>query len=191
MSRQIQVRLRRMLRSIVTLHGSPRDIALGTAIGVFVAFTPTIGFQMLIAALIATVLRANRFAAVIPPWITNPFTIPPIFALTYWVGTWFTHGPSAATVYQELAQVVSSLRQLSFYAFHQQLKEFLKIGVDVYVPMMIGGTIVGLICAAVSYPLTLRAVNQYRLRRDRKRWRRARRRARAYRTDDDTPAGQS
>ena len=191
MSKRIRIRLRRMVRSIVTLHGSPRDIALGTAIGVFVAFTPTVGLQMLIAAFIATIFRANRFAAVIPPWITNPFTIPPIFALTYWVGTWFTHGPSAATVYQKLVQVVSSLRQLSFYAFHQQLKEFLKIGVEVYVPMMIGGIIIGLICAAVSYPLTLRAVNRYRLRRDHKRRSRAYHRARARRSEDDTPAGQS
>ncbi len=60
--------IRRALRSIVTLHGSPEAIALGTAIGVFIAFTPTIGFQMLLGAFVATLVGASRPAAMIPAW---------------------------------------------------------------------------------------------------------------------------
>lgn len=87
-----RLQMRRALRSVVSLHGSPRDVALGAAIGVFVAFTPTVGFQMLIGAFLATLVGANRPAAIILPWITNPLTIPPIFALTYWVGGFFGAG---------------------------------------------------------------------------------------------------
>lgn len=169
LQKTVRLYSRKALRSIVSLHGSPRDIALGAAIGVFVAFTPTIGFQMLIAALLATLVRANRPAAVIPPWITNPLTIPPIFALTYWVGTFFRPGPSAGVVYHQLGAVVRSLGKLSVYAFWKQLTEFLKVGADVFVPMMVGGVIVGSICAGVTYPLMLRAVNRYRRRRARRR----------------------
>ena len=169
MRRSVRALLRRTAHSILSLHGSPRDIALGAAIGVFVAFTPTVGFQMLIAALIATLLGANRPAAVIGPWITNPLTIPPIYALTYWIGTFFRKGPAAGEVYHRMVAVVASLKQLSWYAFHKQLTSFLKAGANVFVQMMIGGIIVGLICAGISYPLTLRAVNRYRRRRLRKR----------------------
>ncbi len=171
--KRIRFRVRRMLRSIISMHGSPRDIALGTAIGVFVAFTPTIAFQMLISAFLATLLGANRPAAIIPPWITNPLTIPPVFALTYWIGTFFQPGPSVGEVYHQLGAVVESLGKLSFYAFYAQMAELLKVGAHVFVPMMIGGVIVGAICAAVAYPLTLRAVMRYRLERQRRRERRA------------------
>ncbi len=169
MRRSVRVLLRRAAHSILSLHGSPRDIALGTAIGVFVAFTPTVGLQMLIAALIATLVRANRPAAVIGPWITNPLTIPPIYALTYWIGTFFRKGPAAGEVYHRLVAVVASLKQFSWFAFHKQLTSFLRASANVFVQMMIGGIIVGLICAGISYPLMLRAVNRYRRRRLRKR----------------------
>ena len=40
---------------------TPHRIALGVAIGIFVTFTPTLGFQMILVAVIATLLRANKF----------------------------------------------------------------------------------------------------------------------------------
>ncbi len=173
MRRSIRRLVRRALRSSVTLHGSPEAIALGTAVAVFVAFTPTIGFQMLLAALIATLLGANRPAAVVPPWITNPVTIPAIFALTYWVGRLFLPGPPVAEVYQRLLDVVKSLGELSFYALYDRLRELLAVGAGVFVPMMIGGVIIGAICAGISYPLMLWAVRRYRRRRERRRQLRA------------------
>jgi len=160
---------RRALRSMVRLHGSPRDIALGAAIGIFVAFTPTIGFQMLIAAFLATLVGANRPAAIIPPWITNPITIPPIYGLTYWLGTFFHPGPSVAEVYRRLVAVVASIGQLSLYAFHRRLGELLTVGADVFIAMTIGGVLVGLFCGGLTYPLVLWAVTRYRRRRQRRR----------------------
>ena len=164
---------RRALRSVLTLHVSSEAIALGVAVGMFVAFTPTIGVQMVLAAFIATLLGANRPAAVIPPWITNPLTIPPIYALTYWVGTFFWPGPSAATVRHRLAEVARGLGELSFYAFHKRMGELLKLGADVFVPMLIGGVIVGVVAAGISYPLVLWAVRRFRARRARRKARRA------------------
>ena len=72
--RKVTRRAFRILRSVVRLRGSPRAIAGGLAIGVFVAFMPTRGFQMLFAAFLATLFGANRPAAVLPVWITNPAT---------------------------------------------------------------------------------------------------------------------
>lgn len=169
MPRTIRLLLRKALRSVITLHGSPEAIALGAAVGVFVAFTPTIGFQMLLAAFIATLLGANRVAAVVPPWITNPVTIPPIYALTYWVGKLFLRGPSATQVYHRLVDWVAGLREVSFYAFYRWFAELLELGVEVFVPMLIGGVIIGGLCAGASYPLVLWAV-----RRSRRRWMRRR-----------------
>jgi uncharacterized protein (DUF2062 family) len=168
---------RRALRSIVTLKGSPEAIALGTAIGMVIAFTPTIGFQMMLGAAIATLVRASRPAAMIPAWITNPVTIPPIFAFTYWLGKLIWRGPSVSEVYRQLDAVAKALEKFSWYEFHNQFAVFLRAGVDVYVCLMIGGLIVGGILGAASYPVVLRAVRASRTQVEQARMRRAARRA--------------
>lgn len=60
--------------------------ALGTAVGLFVAFIP-LPFQMLLAALLAILLRANLPVSILMTWITNPITFIPINYLIYFVGS--------------------------------------------------------------------------------------------------------
>jgi uncharacterized protein (DUF2062 family) len=50
--------------------------------GGFVAFTPTIGFQTTVALILATLLKANRPAAVVLVWINNLLTIVTCFAFS-------------------------------------------------------------------------------------------------------------
>lgn len=57
--------------------------ALG--IGLFFAFWP-VPFQMWLAAALAIPLRVNLPLSVATVWITNPFTMPPIFYGAYLVG---------------------------------------------------------------------------------------------------------
>lgn len=64
----------------------PHRVALGAALGMFVAFTPTIGFQMVIVLALAALFRANKLVGVPLVWISNPLTIPPIFYAGYWLG---------------------------------------------------------------------------------------------------------
>ncbi|MFO7955526.1 MAG: DUF2062 domain-containing protein [Candidatus Brocadiia bacterium] len=56
-----------------------RAVANGLALGLFIAFTPTIPFQMLLAVAGAVVLKVNLPAAVVGVWVTNPFTAVPIY----------------------------------------------------------------------------------------------------------------
>jgi uncharacterized protein (DUF2062 family) len=62
-----------------------RAIALGLAIGVFFGFLIPVA-QILFAAIIAIVLRANIPAAALATLVTNPFTFAPIYLLAYRVG---------------------------------------------------------------------------------------------------------
>ena len=56
-----------------------RAIAGGLAVGLFTAFTPTIPFQMLLAAVAAIFFRVNLPIALAACWVTNPFTVVPIY----------------------------------------------------------------------------------------------------------------
>ncbi|HSH69514.1 MAG TPA: DUF2062 domain-containing protein, partial [Deferrisomatales bacterium] len=102
-------RLRRLGRWLFQLRGSPEAIALGVAIGVFVAFTPTAGVQALLALLLATLLGANRPAAVAPVFLTNPLTALPAFTLTYRAGLLWVPGPSLGEARDLLKHLVASL----------------------------------------------------------------------------------
>jgi uncharacterized protein (DUF2062 family) len=167
-------RLRRFLNWLIRLRGSPHAIARGIAIGVIVAFTPTIGLQTLMALGIATLVNANRPVSIVPTWPTNPFTIPPVYAFTYYLGSFFWPGPEPGSVTGAMRAAARELESLDFFALRAQLRVFLDLGLDVFIAMWIGGLIVGAIAAAIAYPLTLRSVVRLRKRRA---YRRARRRS--------------
>jgi uncharacterized protein (DUF2062 family) len=162
-------RLRRFLNWLIRLRGSSRAIARGMAVGMIVAFTPTIGFQTLIALGIATLLNANRPVSIVPTWLTNPFTIPPVYAFTYYLGSFFWSGPDPAEVTRAMAAAARELESLDLLAIRAQLGVFLDLGMDVFMPMWIGGLIVGTVAAGITYPLTLRTVERLRKRRKRRR----------------------
>jgi uncharacterized protein (DUF2062 family) len=63
-----------------------RSAAGAFAVGLFFAFWP-VPFQMWLAAAIAIPFRVNLPLSVATVWISNPFTMPPIFYSAYIVGT--------------------------------------------------------------------------------------------------------
>lgn len=86
------MRSRRALRWLGPLLERPwlwqlnrRSVAAGVGLGVFCGFLLP-GVQIVIAGLIALVIRANLPVAVVSTMISNPFTYAPIFVLAYRVG---------------------------------------------------------------------------------------------------------
>ncbi|NQZ08569.1 MAG: DUF2062 domain-containing protein [Algicola sp.] len=73
-------------------HLSRRSARGAFAVGLMFAFWP-VPFQMLFAAAGAIIFRVNLPLSVALVWITNPFTMPPIFYGAYKVGEWIL-GPT-------------------------------------------------------------------------------------------------
>ncbi len=66
-------------------HLNRRSVASGVAIGLFCGLIPG-PFQMISAALLAILLRANLPVAAFTTLYTNPFTIVPLYLLSYEIG---------------------------------------------------------------------------------------------------------
>ena len=141
---------RHLYRSILLLDDTPHSIALGSAIGVFVAFTPTVGVQMIFVLLIALLVRPfftfNKIAALIAVYISNPLTTLPIYWFNYKIGTYFVSG----NVAQEDLTVL-----LKYNNFSEWWDTVCGLLFRMGWPLVIGSVIVALICAALAYPLIL------------------------------------
>lgn len=74
-------------------HLNRRSASGAFGIGLFFAFWP-VPFQMWLSAACAIPLRVNLPLSVATVWITNPFTMPPIFYGAYLVGTFILGAPA-------------------------------------------------------------------------------------------------
>lgn len=136
-----KIRTHKSLRIFGTLlhdpnlwHLNRRSVAAGIAIGLFVAFLP-LPMHMLIAAALAIPLRANLPLAVGVVWVNNPFTMVPFYYLGYQLGA-VLMGSAALPRETDLDPGIDWL---------------LNEGWDILQPMLLGGVIVGLICAVLGY----------------------------------------
>lgn len=166
---KLLIRLRPVLKWIFTLRGSSKAIAGGLALGMFIAFTPTIGIQVILAALFATIFNLNRPAAIITVWITNPVTIPVIFTFNYWVGIMIFSGPPVSDVAKRLLDFVKQMASFDIWQVMDQFIAFMQLGKEVLIPLATGSIIVGGCMAAVTYVVSTRMLEAYFARRERKR----------------------
>ena len=176
-------RWQKLKRFIVlrVLHANdpPHALALGLAIGVFVAITPTIGAQMVIAAAIAASFRANKILAMAAVWISNPVTMVQIYYVNWRIGQHFVEtgivdGESA--VQAQIIKIIESIGGMSNLFFHLLDKAFwsevLRLVWALGIELWIGSFLVGLVCALPSYAITRWIITAYRRRVPRPRFRR-------------------
>jgi len=131
------------------LDDTPKDIARGIAIGVFIAMTPTVGIQMITIAVACTIFHGNRLAGVAMAWISNPLTIVPIYWLDYVIGSFILRAPLIGK--SEIAKLVELKSTSMFGMFFEFLGNLGTMTVDLAGPMFLGGVIVGIVCAMPSY----------------------------------------
>lgn len=119
-------------------HLNRRSVSAAFAVGLFVAFIP-IPFQMVLAAGIAILARANLIVSATIVWVSNPFTMPPMFYFSYKVGAWILGTP---------------VRQFTFSPTVEWLTTELHA---IWQPFLLGcfllGTLSGLISYVVIYNL--------------------------------------
>lgn len=139
----------------VKIRGNPKDIALGFALGIYVALTPTMGVQMIIAVTFAAIFRWNKIAAAAAVWVTNPLTAVPIYGLNYWVGT-------KVFFWMEFKGFPNNLFSGGFEAF----KELLYNSPSILLVTTLGGFIVGIPAAIFSYYFAYNAIINYREKKE-------------------------
>ncbi len=78
--------LREKLADPMLWHLNRRSVAGAVALGLFIGWLP-VPMQMLIAALLATVLRVHVPVSVVLVWFSNPITFPALLYAAWYVGS--------------------------------------------------------------------------------------------------------
>jgi len=174
-----------MIRLATLQRGSPESVAWGVAIGTFVAFTPTIGFQVIAVLLITAWIPVNKLAALVPLFLTNALTAGPIYGLQCWLGAQVMPGARSSEMLARWHNLRDVLSEYGFLAFHEYWQDIARVGWDLWLAMWIGAILIGGAAALLSYPVTVRVVRAFRNRRSH----RIRTRARWLRSNADGNSG--
>jgi uncharacterized protein (DUF2062 family) len=152
-------------QTVLRLESTPHAVGLGLATGVFVAFLPILGAQMMIAATIAWVGRANISAALLGTWAGNPVTWPMMWVASYLIGVTLL-GEAGAMTADELQRALSRLGtftpdRASLMAAFDGAKAVLW---PILKPLFVGGLVLGLISGSALYFIGRRAAEAFRTR---------------------------
>lgn len=156
-----------VIHNILHLDDTPHRIAWGVFLGAIVAFTPTLGFQIVIYLAVATLLGANKVSGIPILFVSNPFTAVPLYYATWWIGGLVLRPEkeiTRATIKNWLGSTGRALRdggarrllESDFWTGAGQL--IAGTGAELW----IGGLICGLVVAIPSYFLTRWGINAVR-----------------------------
>lgn len=165
--KKIAVRIERfVVYRILHVDDTPHRLAAGIGLGVFVAWTPTLGFQMILVVLLATALRANARVGVPIVWISNPLTLVPVYLPSYWLGHQllqvFSDRPKPDyAALKELLSLASNPVQM-FGGFAEYWAQMFKVLLSISMDLWLGSVIIGLVLGGITYIVCHRFIVWYR-----------------------------
>ena len=150
--------IRRWLGELLHIDDSPERTAAAFALGVFLGFSPFIGFHTLIGILLAFLLNFNRVAVLLGVYSNLPWIVAPYYAFV----TMFVGGPlTGDRIPPGFRRQVADVFEHSVFQgeFWYQLGLIFR---PLVVPYTVGSLIGALALAAIAYPLALAFVTSQR-----------------------------
>lgn len=135
------------LRQILAVKEPPRRIAAAFAVGVFIGMSPFLGIHTVLGLALAWQLKLNKFVTLIGVYVTNPWTIVPIYSFGTWVG---------AKV-MGLDNIIPAIdwSHITLLGFIENFRPLLA-------PFVLGSLLVGSIAALIGYMTVYRMVMKNR-----------------------------
>ena len=153
-------RFRHIFFKLLKENDSPEAIAGGIALGVFLGIFPTFGLGAFLALVLAGFLRLNRLASLAGAFINNPLTAPFFIGISALVGAAFFTS-RVEDLLEKFGQLPGGLEGVISFFKGEGWERDLTSVLGIY---LLGNTIVSLTFAALSYILSIRIINIYRLR---------------------------
>lgn len=138
--------IRDRIRGILGFNEPSDRLALAFAIGIFIAFTPTVGLHTVSAFFLAWAFRLNKAVTFSGTLICNPYTAIPIYGFCLWFGS---------KLLGQKIGIAIDWKNLSFLNLWSELKPLL-------LPIFLGTMVLGIVAAIISYFLIHYLIKRYR-----------------------------
>lgn len=135
---------RERLRGILTVKESPRKTAATFSIGVFVGISPLIGLHTLMGLALAQIFRLNRLVMLSGVYVTNPWSVVPIYTFCIWTGAMLLGVEALPHIEWKTLTIKGLLLDFSY----------------LLLPFVVGTIVVGLAASFLSYFIVRRALTR-------------------------------
>jgi uncharacterized protein len=175
------------------LPDAPHRIARGVFAGVLISFTPLFGLHFGGAALLAWVMRGNILASLMATFVGNPITFPFIAGFGVELGNWMLGHPgvmSPLEIFSDFGQAGAEFWGNVTSLFNDDVAHWDRLNrffFRVYLPYLLGGSLLGLVGGIASYYVSLPVIIAYQHRRKKKLRDRLEKRRAARSADTDAP----
>ncbi len=152
---------------VLHIDDSPERIARGVFAGIMVAYTPFIGLHIFIGLFISFLFKVNKFVTVSFVWISNVFTLIPIYYPTYLMGRkilnfFHTTPPLSKTELMHCFRNIFTDMAVNNVFSREFWSSFVNLLTRIGLELLIGGVLIGLPVAALGYYLTLKIITRHR-----------------------------
>ena len=159
-----------IFQRIIRLPGTPASIASGFASGIAASFTPFLGLHFILAGALAMLFRGNVLASAIGTFFGNPWTFILIWLADYEVGLGVIHAFGFGADLQvlsidELVAIMGNVIRFLSFTGNISWANLSRDIEQVFMPLLIGGTVLGAIAWVTTFLMTLWAVKGWRLHR--------------------------
>jgi uncharacterized protein (DUF2062 family) len=146
-----------LIKRLLHIEDTPERTALAYSVGIFLGFSPFLGFHTLMGLAIAFLFNLNRVAVLLGVWSNTPWWMIPFYTVATWLGMGVT----------------------GFGIENWNMKEMFQIGIDhgflssdfwsragshwsLFLSFLIGSQVLATLLSLIAYPLSLRWIKFYR-----------------------------
>ncbi len=135
------------MRQVLSVNEPPHKVSLAFAIGIFIGMSPLLGLHTILGIMLAWKLKLNKLVTLIGVYVTNPWTIVPIYTFGTWVGA------KVLGINQIIEPIDWS--HMTCRALFNEFKHLLA-------PFVVGSILMAVISSVLGYVLIYRAVKSAR-----------------------------
>ena len=150
-----------LIKRLLHIDDSPERTALAYAIGIFLGFSPFLGLHTLLGLTIAFLFGLNRVALLLGVWTNSPWWIVPFYMVATWVGMWATGFRIGWGPLREIFQLGMDRGFVSSIFWGSVTSQW-----GLLVSFLIGSLILCSLLSVIAYPLSLKCIRFYRLKRE-------------------------
>ena len=130
----------------IGLRGSPHELALGMAFGVFSGMMPIIPFQTALAVTLSLFFKGSKITAALGTWVSNPLNWYFLYYYTYKFGAFILGLPEKNAVFSSVMAAVRSGEP-----FMVVVGKIFGAGTEFVSAFLLGGCITGIVLGTLAF----------------------------------------